>query len=56
MNQKANHRALSRTYDATTGKLAWAWDLGKANPTALLKAGENYTRGTPNAWGTYNRR
>ncbi len=42
-----------RAYDPDTGKLAWAWNLGRANQTAPLKAGEEYTRGTPNAWGTY---
>jgi len=42
-----------RAYDATTGALAWAWDLGRPDPTAPLKPGETYTRGTPNGWGTY---
>ena len=42
-----------RALDAVSGKLVWAWDLGKADPTAPLKPGEEHTRGTPNAWGTY---
>lgn len=42
-----------RAYDPRSGKLAWAWDLGKQNPTAPLQPGEEYTRGTPNGWGTY---
>jgi quinoprotein glucose dehydrogenase len=42
-----------RAYNPVTGALAWAWDLGKADPTAPLKPGEIYTRSTPNAWGTY---
>ena len=42
-----------RAYDPKTGKLAWAWDLGKTNPTEPVKKGETYTLGTPNAWGTY---
>ncbi len=42
-----------RAYDPITGKLAWAWDMGKPDPTAPLKPGETYTRGTPNGWGTY---
>jgi quinoprotein glucose dehydrogenase len=42
-----------RAYDPNTGTLAWAWDLGRSDPTAPLKEGEEYTRGTPNAWGTY---
>ncbi|HEU5047185.1 MAG TPA: membrane-bound PQQ-dependent dehydrogenase, glucose/quinate/shikimate family [Rickettsiales bacterium] len=41
-----------RAYDSTTGALVWSWDLGRADPTAPLKPGEHFTRGTPNAWGT----
>jgi len=42
-----------RAYDPLTGRLAWAWDMGKRDPTAPLQPGEMYTRGTPNGWGTY---
>jgi quinoprotein glucose dehydrogenase len=42
-----------RAYDPVTGALAWAWDLGAPDPTAPLKPGQTYTRGTPNGWGTY---
>lgn len=42
-----------RAFNPVTGALAWAWDLGKPDPTAPLKPGETYTRGTPNGWGTY---
>ena len=42
-----------RAYDEKTGQLAWAWDLGRNPANAPLKAGETYTRGTPNGWGTY---
>lgn len=42
-----------RAYDVKTGKLAWAWDLGRTPQNAPLKPGETYTRGTPNGWGTY---
>jgi len=42
-----------RAYDPVTGKLAWAWDMGKPDPTAPLAPGDTYTRGTPNGWGTY---
>lgn len=40
-----------RAFDAITGKEAWHWDLGKADPTAPLTAGEIFTPYTPNAWG-----
>lgn len=42
-----------RAFDVASGRLAWAWDLGRADPTAPLAAGETYTRGTPNGWGAY---
>jgi len=42
-----------RAYDPLTGRLAWAWDMGKADPVAPLRPGDTYTRGTPNGWGTY---
>ncbi|WP_246683286.1 PQQ-binding-like beta-propeller repeat protein [Mesorhizobium sp. B2-8-3] len=39
-----------RGYDATTGKLAWAWDMGHPDRTGAPPAGDTYTRGTPNMW------
>ena len=50
---KGEPSGVVRSYDPVTGKLAWAWDLGRKDPNAPLKAGEVYTRGTPNAWGSY---
>ena len=42
-----------RAFDAVTGKLAWAWDLGADDRAAIngddADAGD-YARGTPNAW------
>ncbi|HEX3487523.1 MAG TPA: membrane-bound PQQ-dependent dehydrogenase, glucose/quinate/shikimate family [Micropepsaceae bacterium] len=39
-----------RGYDAVTGKLAWAWDMGHPERTGAPPPGETYTRGTPNMW------
>ena len=39
-----------RGYDAETGELAWAWDLGNPDLTGAPPEGETYTRGTPNMW------
>ncbi len=39
-----------RGYDAVTGNLLWAWDLGNPDITTLPSEGEVYTRGTPNMW------
>jgi len=39
-----------RAFDAVTGKLAWAWDMGRPDRTGLPAAGESYTPSTPNSW------
>jgi quinate dehydrogenase (quinone) len=41
-----------RAFDARTGALAWAWDLGNPEITGLPPEGQTYTRGTPNMWTT----
>ncbi|MCS4266481.1 membrane-bound PQQ-dependent dehydrogenase, glucose/quinate/shikimate family [Serratia sp. BIGb0163] len=41
-----------RAFDAETGELAWAWDLGNPAIDRLPPPGESYTRGTPNMWST----
>ncbi|MDM0073393.1 membrane-bound PQQ-dependent dehydrogenase, glucose/quinate/shikimate family [Variovorax sp. J2P1-59] len=41
-----------RAFNANTGALVWAWDLGNPAITAEPPAGETYTRGTPNVWST----
>jgi quinoprotein glucose dehydrogenase len=47
-----------RAFDPVTGKLIWAWDLGRPQGHQVVHAsdlppGTELTRGTPNAWGTY---
>ncbi len=39
-----------RAFDAVTGKLLWAWDVGRPDRTDAPPTGETYTRSTPNAW------
>lgn len=41
-----------RAFNAVTGELDWAWDLGNKAITKLPPPGETYTRGTPNMWST----
>lgn len=41
-----------RAFDARTGALAWAWDVGNPATTRLPAAGRTYTAGTPNMWST----
>ena len=39
-----------RGYDARTGALRWAWDVGREGKTVMPPEGGYYTRGTPNVW------
>lgn len=39
-----------RAFNAITGDLAWAWDLGNPGNRGLPAEGERYTPGTPNVW------
>lgn len=39
-----------RGYNAVTGELAWAWDMGRPGETGAPAEGEIYTPGTPNMW------
>lgn len=39
-----------RAFDAITGELSWAWDLGNPGNRGLPAEGETYTLGTPNVW------
>lgn len=41
-----------RAFNARTGQLVWAWDLGNPAITKLPPEGQSYTRGTPNVWST----
>ena len=41
-----------RAFDARTGALVWAWDLGNPAITGLPPEGTSYTPGTPNVWST----
>ncbi len=41
-----------RAFNAVTGQLAWAWDVGRPGQTGAPPAGQSYTRGTPNMWAT----
>ncbi|WP_419826434.1 membrane-bound PQQ-dependent dehydrogenase, glucose/quinate/shikimate family [Sphingomonas sp.] len=39
-----------RGFDVTTGKLAWAFDVGRLDRQTAPPPGEHYTLGTPNSW------
>jgi quinoprotein glucose dehydrogenase len=41
-----------RGYDAVTGSLKFAWDMGQPDITTLPPPGKTYTPGTPNMWST----
>ncbi|SEJ95569.1 quinoprotein glucose dehydrogenase/quinate dehydrogenase (quinone) [Sphingobium sp. AP50] len=39
-----------RAYDIKTGKLSWAWDMGRPDRKGAPAGGESYTPSTPNSW------
>ncbi len=41
-----------RAFDARTGELVWAWDMGNPGIDKLPPPGQTYTLGTPNVWST----
>lgn len=52
-NQKTGEPSgVVRAFDARTGALAWAWDLGNPAITREPPPGQSYTPGTPNVWST----
>ncbi len=48
----AEPSGVIRGFDAKTGELKWAWDLGNPAIDKLPPEGQTYTRGTPNSWTT----
>lgn len=50
--ERGEPSGVVRAFDANTGALVWAWDLGNPAITKLPPLGETYTRGTPNMWTT----
>src|SRR5690606_38225776 len=40
-----------RAFDAETGKVAWAWDIGASKDEPTGSEERPYTPGTPNVWG-----
>lgn len=43
-----------RGFNAITGELAWAWDMGRPDVLTAPPEGQTYTRGTPNAWSVFS--
>jgi quinoprotein glucose dehydrogenase len=52
--QVDNPSGVIRAYDATTGRFAWAWDMGRPGIHTEPAPGESYTRNTPNAWAPFS--
>lgn len=49
-----NPSGVVRAFDVTTGKPLWNWDAGRHDPNALVKPGETYEHGSPNAWSLFS--
>ncbi len=45
-----NPSGVIRAFDAVTGSFKWAWDIGRPGHAELPGPGQEYARGTPNAW------
>jgi quinate dehydrogenase (quinone) len=52
-NQSADEPSgVVRAFNAISGEMAWAWDVGRPGKTGEPAEGETYTRSTPNMWAT----
>lgn len=52
--QVDNPSGVIRAFEATSGKLAWAWDMGRPGVKSAPPADEFYTRNTPNGWAPFS--
>ncbi|MBL8268664.1 membrane-bound PQQ-dependent dehydrogenase, glucose/quinate/shikimate family [Steroidobacter sp.] len=43
-----------RGFDPISGRMLWAWDIGRTEPVVSLAPDETFTRGTPNAWSVFS--
>ena len=43
-----------RAYDVVSGRQLWAWDAGRPAESGPWQPGEEYTRGSPNAWTLFS--
>jgi membrane-bound PQQ-dependent dehydrogenase (glucose/quinate/shikimate family) len=53
-NRTEEPSGVVRAFDPITGQLRWAWDVGRPGPYVPLAEGEQFTRGTPNAWSVFS--
>ena len=53
-NRTQEPSGVIRAFDPLTGKLKWAWDMGRPDAHTEPTEGEEYTRGTPNAWSLFS--
>ncbi|WP_176593872.1 membrane-bound PQQ-dependent dehydrogenase, glucose/quinate/shikimate family [Sphingobium sp. EM0848] len=49
-----NPSGVVRAFDVGSGRELWSWDAGRHDPNALLKPGETYVHGSPNAWSLFS--
>jgi membrane-bound PQQ-dependent dehydrogenase (glucose/quinate/shikimate family) len=50
----AEPSGVIRGFDPISGRLLWAWDLGRPDVLTAPPEGQTYTRGTPNAWSVFS--
>jgi quinoprotein glucose dehydrogenase len=49
-HQRDAPSGVIRGYNAVSGEMDWAWDMGRPGETGPPPEGETYTLGTPNVW------
>jgi quinate dehydrogenase (quinone) len=53
-NRVQEPSGVIRAFDPLTGRLKWAWDIGRPGKHAIPGEGETFTPGTPNAWSVFS--
>lgn len=53
-NRVQEPSGVVRAFDPLTGKMRWAWDMGRPGVHTAPGESESYTRGTPNAWSVFS--
>ncbi|WP_144096528.1 membrane-bound PQQ-dependent dehydrogenase, glucose/quinate/shikimate family [Croceicoccus sediminis] len=51
---KDDPSGVVRAFDVKSGRMLWGWDSGRPDDALQPAAGEEWTRGSPNAWSVFS--
>lgn len=51
---KDDPSGVVRAFDVKSGRMLWGWDSGRPDDAPQPAAGEEWTRGSPNAWSVFS--